>query len=93
MGGKRVRLHGQPISARRKPCDRIAEPGRAITLEEILHIASDVSRGLGHIHEHGILYRDLQPRNVLFDEQGNARLVDFDIACTLDDSNTSDIST
>ena len=73
--------------------DRIAEPGRAITLEEILHIASDVSRGLGHIHEHGILYRDLQPRNVLFDEQGNARLVDFDIACTLDDSDTSDIST
>ena len=68
--------------------------GRGMTLpaEEILRLATDIARGLAHIHERRILYRDLQPHNVLFDEWSTVRLVDFDTACSLDESEMSDIS-
>lgn len=72
--------------------ERIAKGGDPMPVEEILRVAADIARGLEHIHSHGILYRDLQPRNVLFDEWDTARLVDFDIACSLDDSEMTDIS-
>jgi eukaryotic-like serine/threonine-protein kinase len=51
--------------------DRIAssrESGIGIALDHILRIAIEIARGLQHIHRRRILYRDLQPRNVLFDE-------------------------
>ena len=38
------------------------------------------------------MYRDLQPRNVLFDEWGTVHLVDFDTAVWLDDQQMSDLS-
>ncbi len=59
---------------------------------EILRIATEIARGLAHIHEHRIVYRDLQPQNVLFDQWSAIRLVDFDTACPLDGSEMSDIS-
>ena len=38
------------------------------------------------------MYRDLQPRNVLFDERDTVHLVDFDTAVSLDESDMSDLS-
>jgi serine/threonine protein kinase len=38
------------------------------------------------------LYRDLQPRNVLFDERDTVHLVDFDTAVSLDERDMSDLS-
>jgi len=38
------------------------------------------------------LYRDLQPRNVLFDEWGTLHLVDFDTTVLLGDQHISDMS-
>jgi len=63
--------------------DRIArsqESGEDLPVESILRIAIEIASGLAHIHGRRILYRDLQPRNVLFDEWGTVHLVDFDTA-------------
>jgi serine/threonine protein kinase len=75
--------------------DRIADSGESgigLPVGEILQIAIEIANGLEHIHGRRILYRDLQPRNVLFDERGTVHLVDFDTAVSLDDREMSDLS-
>jgi serine/threonine-protein kinase len=71
---------------------RRRESGEPLYPEEILRWATEISRGLAHIHGRGMLYRDLQPRNVLFDEWATAHLVDFDLAVSLDAPEMGDIS-
>ena len=75
--------------------DRIArsqESGDGLPVDSILRLAIEIASGLAHIHGRRILYRDLQPRNVLFDEWDGVHLVDFDTAVSLDDSDMSDLS-
>jgi serine/threonine protein kinase len=75
--------------------DLIAHPyesGKGLTVENILRISIEIASGLSYIHRRRILYRDLQPRNVLFDEWGTVHLVDFDTAVSLDDHDMGDLS-
>ena len=71
---------------------RSQESGEGLPVESILRFSTEIARGLAHIHGRRILYRDLQPRNVLFDEWGAVHLVDFDTAVSLDDRDMSDLS-
>ncbi len=48
--------------------------GRAIS------IAKQVCEGLAEAHRLGVVHRDLKPRNVMIDKEGNARIMDFGIA-------------
>jgi len=51
--------------------DRIAclrESGAGLPVVDVLRIAIEIASGLEHLHGCRILYRDLQPCNVLFDE-------------------------
>ena len=44
------------------------------------------------LHSNGVVFRDLRPENVVFDEEGYCRLVDFGLARTWREKNTSDTS-
>ncbi len=68
------------------------ESGASLPAERIMQLSAEIARGLEHIHGRGILYRDLQPRNVLLDEWGVVHLVDFDTAVSLAEGDTSDLS-
>jgi serine/threonine protein kinase len=68
------------------------QSGEGLPVEDIFRLSIELAYGLAHIHRRRILYLDLQPRNVLFDEWGTIHLVDFDTAVSLDDHDVSDLS-
>lgn len=68
------------------------ESGQHLRTERVLRISIQIARGLAHIHSRGILYRDLQPRNVLFDEWDTVHLVDFDTAVLLGDPHVNGLA-
>jgi serine/threonine protein kinase len=68
------------------------ESGIGLPIEKVLRLSIELAYGLAYIHSCGILYLDLQPRNVLFDEWGTLHLVDFDTAIQIGDPHLSHIS-
>jgi len=50
-----------------------------LPLERALDVLEQVSDALGHAHCLGVFHRDVKPSNILLDDQGRARLVDFGI--------------
>ena len=49
-------------------------------VESVLWIARRLADGLAHAHERGIVHRDLKPANVLFADDGEPMLLDFNLA-------------
>jgi len=75
--------------------DLIAHPresGENVQVARIVQVATEIAHGLAYIHGRRILYLDLQPRNVLFDELGTVHLVDFDTAVPFDQPDVSHLA-
>ena len=54
--------------------------GGRLPLPAVLRIAVDSAEGLAAAHEAGFVHRDLKPDNVLLAEDGTARIADFGLA-------------
>jgi len=50
------------------------------SLDEVLRLGRQLSRGLAHLHGRGLIHRDVSPQNVWLDEHHVAHLGDFDSA-------------
>lgn len=55
---------------------------RGLTIRESVRTLGLVADALAAVHQHGIVHRDITPRNLMFEEQGSDRIkvVDFGIA-------------
>jgi non-specific serine/threonine protein kinase/serine/threonine-protein kinase len=78
-------VEGRPIDLF---CDR-----QQLTTEERLKIFSTVCAAVQYAHQHLIIHRDIKPGNILVDEGGVPKLVDFGIAKLLDQDRTDATAT
>ena len=54
--------------------DARPDPTRAVDIVE------DVAAALGHAHRSGVYHQDVKPDNILIDDDGRAKLIDFGVA-------------
>ena len=50
------------------------------SLREIVTMVAEAARGLGHVHAHGVLHRDVKPQNILVANDGRCLVGDFGLA-------------
>lgn len=63
-----------------------AELGRPLLLHEVAHVVGAVADAVACAHEHGVVHRDLKPRNVLIGpgDAGRVTVLDFGVAKLVD---------
>jgi tRNA A-37 threonylcarbamoyl transferase component Bud32 len=54
--------------------------------DDVASLIEQVASALDYAHERGFVHRDIKPQNILVDEQGLAKVVDFGIAKSLADT-------
>jgi len=58
---------------------------RQLTVGTAVFIAKQVCEGLAEAHSLGVMHRDLKPQNIMIDREGNARIMDFGIARSIEE--------
>jgi len=63
--------------------ERLARSGR-IEVDEALDIVPQIAEAMEAAHENGVIHRDLKPANVIVTPEGNANVLDFGLAKTVE---------
>ncbi len=60
--------------------------------ERVLKILRGLCRGLGYVHDLGLIHRDLKPSNVLLTRAGEAKISDFGVVKSGDSTQTTQLT-
>ena len=64
--------------------DGLMEQGTAVEEATVLRTAIDIAQGLDAAFQAGLIHGDIKPANILYDETGRAKIVDFGLAGHID---------
>lgn len=71
--------------------DKLREKEGNMTFSRSAIVILHILQGLKHAHEHGVIHRDLRPRNVIFAEDERMfKIIDFGVSAFLDTDNHTD---
>lgn len=62
---------------------RIIQEYAPLPVRKVLQVSIECCRALAYAHRQGIVHRDIKPHNVLFTDDGHAKLSDFGIAAAV----------
>ena len=69
---------------------RLLKQDQKLDEGQALVFGRDICEGLFFVHSRGVIYTDLKPSNILFDENGKLKLSDFGMAILVEDLNKED---
>jgi len=53
---------------------------KVVEVEQAIELAIQLLTALVHLHERGLVHRDVKPNNIMVDQRGSVRLMDFGLA-------------
>lgn len=65
--------------------------GYAVDEHDAAYLIAEICKGLAHAHEFGILHRDIKPGNILINDEGHPKVVDFGLAKPVTQHNQSGV--
>lgn len=68
----------------------ILKDEKSLSEKEVQQISMQLCDVLAYLHGNNIIHRDIKPDNIMLTEDGTIKLIDFDIARSVKESQTSD---
>ncbi len=73
-----------------KTLSELVEERGVYSEKDTIFIVASVCSGLKSLHMHDIVHRDINPNNVMIDNSGTVKIIDYDISRTVKDKQSKD---